>query len=149
MSRALLHRSLPWREPWALARALAATGSAAGLVLLEGDGSSLGRQAVLGVDPLETVRCTGLPQESGASDPFAALAALERQGGPWLGWLAYEAAAWVEPADHWPRSDMASLWAARHDPLIHFNRESQECWLEGHDSSRLAAMVDRLERLGL
>ncbi|MFM7268953.1 MAG: anthranilate synthase component I family protein, partial [Cyanobium sp.] len=47
------------------------------------------------------------------------------------------------------RSDMASLWAARHDPLIHFNRESQECWLEGHDSSRLAAMVDRLERLGL
>ncbi len=148
MSRPLRLQSLPWREPWALARALAAAGSAEGLVLLEGDGSPLGRQAVLGVDPRETMRCSGLPQEAGARDPFAALAAMEREGGPWLGWLAYEAAAWVEPAEHWQRSDMATLWAARHDPLIHFDRERRQCWLEGHDPVRLAAMAERLEHLG-
>jgi para-aminobenzoate synthetase component 1 len=97
--------------------------------------------------PLETVRCGGLPGDQGASAPFAALEALERRGGPWLGWLAYEAAAWVEPADHWQRSDMATLWAARHDPLIHFDRLERLCWLEGAEPARLAALVERLEAL--
>ncbi|MFZ9753769.1 MAG: hypothetical protein ACO3B3_09470, partial [Cyanobium sp.] len=147
MSPPRLHRSLPWREPWAVARALAADGAREGLVLLEGDGSPLGRRAVLGMAPLETVRCGGLPGDQGASDPFAALEALERRGGPWLGWLAYEAAAWVEPADHWQRSDMATLWAARHDPLIHFDRLERLCWLEGAEPARLAALVERLEAL--
>jgi para-aminobenzoate synthetase component 1 len=130
-----------------VARALAADGAREGLVLLEGDGSPLGRRAVLGIGPLETVHCAGLPGDPGASDPFAALEALERRGGPWLGWLAYEAAAWVEPADHWQRSDMATLWAARHDPLIHFDRSERLCWLEGAEPARLAALVERLEAL--
>ena len=140
---------MPWREPWELALALAASGGWQGMVLLEGDGSRLGQRAVLGVDPLETVRCAGLPGSPGASDPFAALAGLERRGGPWLGWLAYEAGAWVEPADHWQASDMATLWAARYDPLIHFDRSGKRCWLEGEDPHRLAAMVAQLERLAV
>jgi para-aminobenzoate synthetase component 1 len=130
-----------------VARALVADGDREGLVLLEGDGSPLGRRAVLGIAPLETVRCGGLPGDPAASDPFAALQALEQRGGPWLGWLAYGAAAWVEPADHWQRSDMATLWAARHDPLIHFDRLERLCWLEGTEPARLAALVDRLEAL--
>ena len=140
---------MPWREPWDLARALGGGAPQPGLVLLEGDGGPLGRRAVLGVDPLETIRCAGLPGSPGASDPFAALAALERRGGPWLGWLAYEAGAWVEPAAHWQASDMATLWAARHDPLIHFDRAGQRCWLEGEDPHRLAAMAARLEGLAV
>ena len=116
-------------------------------MLLEGDGSPFGQRVLLGVDPIEQVRCEGLPGDADASDPFAVLAELERRGGPWLGWLAYEAGAWVEPADHWRRGDMATLWAARHDPLIHFERSSQRCWLEGEDPDRLAAMAARLEGL--
>jgi para-aminobenzoate synthetase component 1 len=54
----------------------------------------------------------------------------------------------VEPADHWQASDMASLWAARHDPLIHFDRIEQRLWLEGHDPSRLAAMAALLATPG-
>jgi para-aminobenzoate synthetase component 1 len=126
---------------------LARQGGADGLVLLEGDGSPLGQRAVLGVDPVEQVRCGGLPGDPGARDPFIALAELEQRGGPWLGWLGYEAAAWVEPADHWRRPDMATLWAARHDPLIHFDRSRRQCWLEGHDPCRLAAMAQRLAGL--
>jgi len=136
---------LPWLEPRSLARVLAARFGQDGLVLLDGDGSRLGSRGVLGVDPVARVVCRGLPGTPGAGDPFAVLADLERQGGPWLGWLGYEAGAWVEPSDHWQLSDMASLWAARHDPLIHFDRGEQRLWLEGRDPARLAAMVRLLE----
>ena len=147
MSPPLRRLPLPWWEPWTLTRLLARGGRAEGLVLLEGDGSPLGSRAVLGVDPLEQVRCGGLPGDPHARDPFLTLAALERRGGPWLGWLAYEAAAWVEPSEPWRRPAMATLWAARHDPLIHFDRARHLCWLEGTDPDRLAALARRLEGL--
>jgi para-aminobenzoate synthetase component 1 len=135
-----LKRDLPWREPWALTLGLAQQLGPRGLVLLEGDGSALGRHAVLGVDPLEVVECRGVPGEVGAADPFASLGAMASSGGSWLGWLAYEAGAWVEPAPHWPAPDMAVLWAARHDPLVGFDRVERRCWLEGDDPLRLAAL---------
>ncbi len=138
---ALIRRDLPWWEPTALARALAARFGAEGLVLLDGDGGPLGRRAVLGVDPLETVCCCGLPGDPGATDPFEALRAMGEQGGPWLGWLAYEAAAWLEPSVPWRDPEMASLWAVHHDPLIHFDRADRLCWLEGRDPQRLEALA--------
>ncbi len=137
-------RSLPWWDPWALTLRLAQQLGTRGLVLLEGDGSPLGRHAVLGVDPLERVACRGLPGGVEATDPFASLAAMAASGGSWLGWLAYEAGAWVEPAAHWPEPDMAMLWAARHDPLVRFDRLEQHCWLEGQDRQRLTAMETRI-----
>ncbi|WP_094585317.1 MULTISPECIES: anthranilate synthase component I family protein [unclassified Synechococcus] len=136
---------LPWLEPRALAVVLAERFGRDGLVLLDGDGSPLGCRGVLGVDPVATVSCRGLPGDPGAADPFDVLADLERQGGPWLGWLGYEAGAWVEPAEHWQASDMATLWAARHDPLIHFDRGEGRLWLEGQDPDRFAAMVRLLQ----
>lgn len=139
-----MRRDLPWREPWALTLGLAQQLGPRGLVLLEGDGSALGRHALLGVDPLEVVECRGVPGEVGAADPFASLGAMASSGGSWLGWLAYEAGAWVEPAPHWPAPDMAVLWAARHDPLVGFDRVERRCWLEGHDPSRLAALEARI-----
>jgi para-aminobenzoate synthetase component 1 len=144
-----LRRQLPWQEPWALALALADRLGREGLVLLEGDGSPLGRRAVLGVAPLERRECRGLPGQSGARDPFVELDGVlaDAAAGAWLGWLAYEAAAWSEPATHWRQSDMASLWCARFDPLLHFDRAGRLCWLEGHDRRRLdhlAALVEGL-----
>jgi para-aminobenzoate synthetase component 1 len=137
-------RSLPWQEPWTLTLRLARELGTRGLVLLEGDGSPLGRQAVLGVDPLEVVECRGVPGAPEATDPFPRLSAMAASGGSWLGWLSYEAGAWVEPAPHWPNPDMAVLWAARHDPLIRFDRLERRCWLEGQDPARLAAMEARI-----
>ena len=139
-----MRRSLPWQEPWALTLRLARELGPRGLVLLEGDGSPLGRLAVLGLDPLEVVECRGVPGDPGASDPFAALAAMAASGGSWLGWLAYEAGAWVEPAAHWPAPEMAVLWAARHDPLLRFDGRKRRCWLEGRDAARLAALAEHL-----
>ena len=137
-------RTLPWREPWALSLQLAEQLGTQGLVLLEGDESPLGRHAVLGIDPLDTLTCRGLPGGMGATDPFATLAAMASGGGSWLGWLSYEAGAWVEPGAHWPEPPMAVLWAARHDPLVHFDRAERLCWLEGHDPQRLAALEARI-----
>jgi para-aminobenzoate synthetase component 1 len=134
------HCELPWHEPWALAQGLATALGSDGLVFLDGDGTSLGRRSVLGLTPLEVICCRGLPGSPGAEDPFLALERMAARGGPWLGWLGYEAGAWVEPGSHWQASDMASLWAARHDPLVHFDRQARRCWLEGDDPARLEAM---------
>jgi para-aminobenzoate synthetase component 1 len=138
---------LPWREPWPLVQALAAALGPAGLVWLDGDGSPQGRQSVLGLAPLEQRVCRGLPGEPGAEDPFAVLAELAAGGGHWMGWLSYEAGAWVEPASHWHASDMALLWAARHDPVLVIDHQAQEQWLEGQDPRRLAAFAAQLESL--
>jgi len=142
---------LAWRDPWTLAQALAADQGREGLVLLDGDDSPLGDGGVLAVAPLEVLCCRGRPQDRGASDPFAALeGALARAaavGGDWLGWLSYEAGSWVEPGDHWPATDMAVLWAVRHDPLLHFRRADRQLWLEGHDPARLRQLARRIEQL--
>jgi len=138
---------LPWREPWPLVRALAAELGPAGLVWLDGDGSSQGRCSVLGLAPLEQRCCRGLPGQPDAENPFAVLAELAATGGHWMGWLSYEAGSWVEPASHWQESDMALLWAARHDPVLVIDHEAQKQWLEGQDPLRLAAFADQLERL--
>ena len=136
-----LIRMLPWREPDVVAQALARRFGEDGLIWLDGDGTPLGRTSLLGVDPLERVRCDGLPGEPGADDPFARLADLAASRHTWLGWLAYEAAAWVEPASHWKRPALPLLWAARFDPLIRLDRLEQHLQLEGHDPERLEAVA--------
>lgn len=143
----LLRRSLPWRDPWEVALALAAAGGADGLAWLDGDGSALGRWGFLGVAPLEQVVCRGLPGEPEAADPFAALARLRERPGSWFGWLAYEAGAWVEPAAHWRSPDTALLWAGRYDPVLRFDLQERRLELEGVDPARLTAMAERLAAL--
>ena len=67
---------LPWREPGAVAAALATHWGPEGLIWLDGDGSALGRWITRAADPLEQHCCRGLPGQAGASDPFAQLAQL-------------------------------------------------------------------------
>jgi para-aminobenzoate synthetase component 1 len=140
---------LPWRDPARVAEALAGAFGREGLVWLDGDGSDLGRRALLAVDPREQLCCRGRPGDPDARDPFDALEAIVRAGtGPWIGWLSYEAGAWVEPAGHWPAADMATLWLARHDPVLRFDLVERRLWLEGSDGTRraaLAALVEGLE----
>ena len=131
---------LPWRDPWPLAWGLAEVFGREGLVWLDGDGSDLGRWSVLGVAPQELVVCRD-------QDPFGALAEMVAGGGHWMGWLAYGAGAWVEPGAHWRQSDMAVLWAARHDPVLRLDQQEQRLWLEGSDSAlfrELAAVIEAL-----
>ena len=142
-----LRLPLPWCEPQQLLDALNGSLERPGLVWLDGDGTALGRFSLLAVEPLAEVVCRGLPGEPGSSDPFAALAELQADGGSWLGWLAYEAGAWLEPAPHWRRPAMATLWAMRVDPLLVCDHQQRQLWLEGDDSGRLERFGRRLEAL--
>ena len=135
----------PWRSPAELARALAERWGPEGLIWLDGDGTPLGRLAILAADPLEQECRRGLPGEPGSGDPFSAL---EQLGpGHWCGWLSYEAGAWVEPARHWKSDRMASLWIARHDPVLRCDLVKRRLWIEGVDPLRLAAMAAWLDGL--
>jgi para-aminobenzoate synthetase component 1 len=135
----------PWIPPPLLARALVERWGAEGLIWLDGDGTQLGRWATLAADPLEQKCRRGLPGEPGSSDPFSALE--ELGPGHWTGWLSYEAAAWAEPARHWKDDTMASLWIARHDPVLRCDLVARRLWIVGVDRQRLQAMADWLDSL--
>jgi para-aminobenzoate synthetase component 1 len=135
----------PWIPPPLLARALVERWGAEGLIWLDGDGTPLGRWATLAADPLEQKCRRGLPGEPGSSDPFSALE--ELGPGHWTGWLSYEAAAWAEPARHWKDDTMASLWIARHDPVLRCDLVARRLWIVGVDRQRLQAMADWLDSL--
>ena len=134
-----------WRSPASLAPLLAERWGQDGLIWLDGDGSALGRWATLAADPVEQHCCRGRPGDPGASDPFSVLGSLGP--GHWCGWLSYEAGAWVEPTNPWKADRMASLWIARHDPVLRFDLAEQQLWLEGQDPARLKAMAQWLESL--
>jgi len=127
------HHALPWRDPLSVVQAIAAAMGAEGLVWLDGDGSDLGRWARLGFSPRQSVCCRGLPGSKGGQDPFATLAQLTQHhdGGSWMGWLAYEAGAWVEPGAHWREPPLALLWAAQYSHELVFDLQQQRLWLEG------------------
>jgi para-aminobenzoate synthetase component 1 len=125
---------LPWWDPAQLAQALAARFGQQGLVWLDGDGSNLGRWALLAVAPIRIERCVGLPGSDGSRDPFALLQECFQAtaaAGTWLGWLAYEAGAWVEPGDHWQSPDMALLWAGHYEAVLHLDLQQRELHLAG------------------
>ena len=135
-------RSLPWHQPAALARRLARDWGEAGLIWLDGDGSDQGRWVTLAVDPVEHRCSRGGPCRPESQNPFELLRQLGH--GHWCGWLSYEAACWTEPSNPWPTDAMASLWIARHDPVLRFDLLTQNLWVEGRDPLRLERMCSWL-----
>ena len=98
----------------------------------------------LASQPQEVIHCRGLPGDSGARDPFAALKGLGP--GHWSGWLSYEAAAWTEAGNPWSRDAMASLWVARHDPLLRFDLQQRQLWIEGTNPAAMQQLAARLQQ---
>ena len=76
--------------------------------------------------------------------PFTALNGLGP--GHWTGWLSYEAAAWTEPGNPWSRDAMANLWIARHDPLLRFDLQQRQLWIEGTDPMAMQQLAARLQQ---
>ena len=146
MSGILAAARLSWRDPWATARCVAALEGNDGLVLLDqdSDGASTSRWAYLGWRVIRQLRCRGFPGDPQARDPFAELAAglqavahLGGEGpapfnGGWMGWLAYEAGAWIESRPTWKQPDEPLLWAALHDPLLAFDLRQRQVWVLSH-----------------
>ncbi len=140
-----IRQRVTWRQPAVVARQLAKDWGEAGLIWLDGDGSERGRWVTLAVDPVEQYCSHRSPGQPEARNPFALL----RDLGPghWCGWLGYEAAAWTEPGNPWRMDAMASLWIARHDPVLRFDLKQQQLWIEASDQHRLERMAGWLADL--
>jgi para-aminobenzoate synthetase component 1 len=101
----------------------------------------------LAVAPQQRLRCDGLPGDGGSRDPFEALQELSQdRRGTWLGWLAYEAGAWVDPGPHWQRPDMAMLWAGRYEAVVQLDLHRHQLWVVGEGRQR--QVLEELIRSG-
>ncbi len=136
-----------WIDPLIVAKKLIQIYGEPGLIWLDSDGSSNGRWTILAADPLEYLCSRGLPTDPSASNPFTLLRTIH--SGHWCGWLGYEAGAWVEPQNPWKNSSMATLWIARHDPVLKFDLYKHELWLEGNDQKRFLETENLLKDLSV
>ncbi len=127
-----------WEAPEIVAYKLIQEWGEAGFIWLDGDGSDIGRWVTLAVDPIKQFCSKGLGNSEKNTNPFKILRKLPY--GHWTGWLSYEAASWTEPQNPWKTSSMATLWIASHDPVLKFDLQEKELWLEGIDKKRLSIM---------
>ncbi len=133
-----------WQNPLVVAKKLIQEWGKYGLIWLDGDGTKLGRWITMAIDPIDHICCRGRPEEPGALNPFEALRNLEP--GHWTGWLSYEAGAWIEPTNPWKADNMATLWIARHDPVLRFDLKKRELWIEGVDPQRFQSLQTWLQK---
>ena len=131
-----------WESPELVAYKLIQEWGEAGFIWLDGDGSDLGRWVTLGVNPIDQFCCRKLDISKKNTNPFNILR--ELPSGHWTGWLSYEAASWTEPQNPWKTSSMATLWIASHDPILKFDLQKKELWLEGTEEKRLSIMENFL-----
>ena len=141
----LFRQLCKWQEPELIAQELTKAWGEEGLIWLDGDNSQLGRWVTLAVDPIEQICCRGLPTEKYGSNPFEKLRSLTP--GHWTGWLSYEAGAWIEPSNPWKLNDMATLWIGSHDPVLKFDLQKHELWLEGNQKKRFQKISNWLNEL--
>ncbi len=134
-----------WIDPLNVAEKLIELFGEPGLIWLDSDGSSNGRWVIIAADPLEQITSRGLPGDPDASNPFNLLRTIE--SGHWCGWLSYEAGAWIEPKNSWKKDSMATMWMARHDPVIKFDLHLHQLWLEGTPGKRFKKFSTILKRL--
>ena len=134
-----------WIDPLIIARRLIEVYGEQGLIWLDSDESDNGKWVVLAADPIESICTRRLPNNSLANNPFELLRSIN--SGHWTGWLSYEAGAWVEPKNPWKTGTMATLWIARHDPVIKFDLHKHELWLEGSNQKRFIELSNLLKDL--
>ncbi len=106
-----------------------------GLSWLDSDGKENGEWSILGVNPKKIFCSRDISNLDINNNPFLKLEKIEK--GFWIGWLNYEAAAYIEPKNPWKNNDISTLWIASYDPIIKFNLFYNEIILEGTNSDEL------------
>jgi len=114
-----------WIEPEFIAHFLALRFGEKGLSWLDSNGIENGEYSFLGVNPKTII----YSNNDNCENPFEKLSQIDK--GFWIGWLSYEAGAWIEPNNSWRESEMATLWIASYDPIIKFNILKKEITIEG------------------
>ena len=118
-----------WIEPDQLAKFFVEIYGESGLSWLDSDGSENGEWSILGVCPKAEISVKGRKNSDDLINPFEELKKIKN--GFWMGWLSYEAGAWLETKNQWKRSDISTLWIGCYDPIIRLNMFKKEIFIEG------------------
>ncbi len=124
-----------WLDPELIANHFALKFGEHGLSWLDSDGKDNGEWSFLGVNPKKVICSRDLNNLDINNNPFFKLKNIEK--GFWIGWLNFEAGAYIEPKNPWKNNEIATLWIASYDPIIKFNLLSNEIILEGTNNSEL------------
>ena len=124
-----------WIDPELITRHLAKKFGEKGLAWLDSDGTENGEWSIIGIKPKEIIESRNINNINKDNNPFNNLKNI--QNGFWIGWLSYEAGAYIEPKNPWRTSDMATLWIASYDPIIKCNLIKNEIIIEGTNSNEI------------
>ena len=124
-----------WIDPELIANHFALKFGDHGLSWLDSDGKDNGEWSFLGVNPKEIICSRDISNLDSENNPFFKLKKIEK--GFWIGWLNFEAGAYIEPKNPWKNNEISTLWIASYDPIIKFNLVSNEIILEGTNSAEL------------
>ncbi len=124
-----------WIDPELIANHFALKFGEHGLSWLDSDGKVNGEWSILGVNPKEIVCSRDITNLDIDNNPFFKLKNIDQ--GFWIGWLNFEAGAYIEPKNPWKKNEISTLWIASYDPIIKFNLISHEITLEGTNSAEL------------
>ncbi len=113
-----------------------------GLIWLDGDNSHEGKLIKIGTNPIKQYCCRDTDINV---NPFNLL---ENLGpGHWTGWLAYEAASWIEKSVDWKPSEMSTMWIASHDPIIKIDLRKKILRVEGLNQKSFSSMCQWISSL--
>tara|TARA_Y100001970_G_scaffold294351_1_gene451272 strand:- start:14286 stop:15569 length:1284 start_codon:yes stop_codon:yes gene_type:complete len=109
-----------------------------GLVWLDGNIKNKSSEIIIGVNPKQEICTHGIAHKN---NPFNKLNNIGE--GYWIGWLSYEAGAFLEPKNPWRLDEMATLWIGKYDPIIRFNNLRKKIFIEGTNQDE----IDRYYRI--
>ena len=134
-----------WIEPEILVLLFSEKYGNAGLSWLDSDGSENGEWSILGVKPHKVICCKKGKEINNKDNPFNKLKTIDK--GFWMGWLSYEAGAWLEPKNKWHDSEISTLWIASYDPIIKINLIKREIYIEGSKLKELSIYKEIIEKI--
>ena len=124
-----------WINPELITHHLAKKFGEEGLSWLDSDGKENGEWSIIGMKPNKIIESRDIKNLDKDNNPFDNLNNIQK--GFWIGWLSYEAGAYIEPKNPWRTSDMATLWIASYDPIIKCNLIKKEIIIEGTKSDEI------------
>ena len=94
-----------WVDPELIANHFALKFGDHGLSWLDSDGKNNGQWSILGVKPKEIICSRDISNLNIDNNPFLKLKNIDR--GFWMGWLNFEAGAYIEPKNPWKKNEIS------------------------------------------
>ncbi len=136
-----------WISPELITHHLAKKFGEEGLAWLDSDGKDNGEYSFIGVKPKKIIQSRDISNLKKNNDPFNNLRNI--QDGFWMGWLSYEAGAYIEPKNPWRKSDIATLWIGSYDPIIKCNLIKKEIIIEGTNKNEITNFEKIIENINI